>query len=113
MRHGRDKADGFGMTGIEIIVIAAATVAGPILAVQAQKWVERATERRRARRSIFHALMSNRATRLSDDFVRALNLIDLEFSPGKLGVRAKDRAVIDAWRFLFGDYHLLPRTTQE
>jgi hypothetical protein len=96
------------MTEIEIVVIAAATVAGPILAVQAQKWLERATERRRARRSIFHALMSNRATRLSDDFVRALNLIDLEFAPGKLGVRAKDRDVVNAWRSLHGEYYQHP-----
>ena len=92
------------MTEIEIFVVAAATIAGPVLAVQAQKWIERATERRRARRSIFHALMSNRATRLNDDFVRALNLIDLEFSPRMLG-GSKDRAVINAWRSLFGEYH--------
>jgi len=58
------------MTGTEITVVAATTVAGPILAVQAQKWIERATERRRARQAIFHALMSNRATRLHDDFIR-------------------------------------------
>jgi hypothetical protein len=95
------------MTEMEIVVIAAATVAGPILAVQAQKFIERATERRRARRAIFHALMSNRATRLSDDFVKALNLIDLEFSPRKLG-GAEDRAVINAWRALFGEYHNAP-----
>jgi hypothetical protein len=104
VRHGCDNANGCDMTGTEIIVIAAATVAGPILAVQAQKWVERATERRRARRSIFHALMSNRATRLHDDFLKALNLIDLEFSGGG----SKDRAVINAWRSLFGEYHQPP-----
>jgi hypothetical protein len=97
------------MTGIEIAVIAAATVAGPILAVQAQKWLERSTERRRARRSIFNALMSNRATRMSDDFVRALNLIDLELYPGKFGVGAKDRDVINAWRSLFGEYNQAPK----
>jgi hypothetical protein len=90
------------MTGVELLAVAATTLAGPVLAVQAQKWVERATERRRARRSIFHALMSNRATRLNDDFIRALNLIDLEFSG------SKDRAVIDAWRSLFGEYHQTP-----
>jgi hypothetical protein len=95
------------MSGTEIIVIAAATVAGPILAVQAQKWIERAGERRRSRRAIFHALMSNRATRLNDDFVKALNLIDLEFSPSRFG-GTKDRAVIDAWRALFGEYHAAP-----
>ena len=95
------------MNNLEIGIIAAATVAGPILAVQAQKWIERAGERRRSRRAIFHALMSNRATRLNDDFVKALNLIDLEFSPRKFG-GMKDRAVIDAWRALFGEYHASP-----
>jgi hypothetical protein len=98
------------MTATEIIVIGAATVAGPILAVQAQKFIERATERRRARRAIFHALMSNRATRLNDDFVRALNMIDLEFSPKRFG-GGVDRAVINAWRALFGEYHDAPTDT--
>ncbi len=93
------------MDNMEIVIIAAATVAGPILAVQAQKWIERAGERRKARRAVFHALMSNRATRLHDDFVRALNLIDLEFSSGK---SAKDKAVINNWRALFGEYHQAP-----
>jgi hypothetical protein len=96
------------MTGTEIFVIATATVAGPILAVQAQKWVERATERRRARRSIFHSLMANRATRLNDDYIRALNLIDLEFSPGKLRSGSKDRDVINAWRSLLGELNQGP-----
>lgn len=95
------------MATTEILVIAAATVAGPILAVQAQKFIERATERRRARRAIFHALMSNRATRLNDDFVRSLNLIDLEFSPRRIGGSA-DRAVINAWRSLLGEYNNVP-----
>jgi hypothetical protein len=91
------------MDTLEIVVIASATVAGPILAVQAQKWIERATERRRARRQIFHALMANRATRMNDDFLRALNLIDLEFTPRRFR-RSKDRTVIHAWRALFGEF---------
>jgi hypothetical protein len=91
------------MDMLEITIIAGATLAGPVLAVQAQKWVERATERRRARRTVFHSLMANRATRLSDDFVRSLNLIDLEFSP-KFLRKKRDRAVINAWRALFGEY---------
>jgi hypothetical protein len=47
--------------------------------------------------------MANRASRLSDEFVRALNLIDLEFSPGRFRGSA-DRKVINAWRALFGEY---------
>lgn len=90
------------MLPLEIWLIVA-TIAGPILAVQTQKWIERATEKRRARIQIFHALMANRATRLNDDFVRALNQIDLEFSRRRFG-GTKDRAVINAWRALFGEY---------
>jgi hypothetical protein len=71
-----------------------ATIAGPILAVQAQKWVERATEKRRQRLMIFTTLMNTRATRLAPDHVQALNMIDLVFN----GKNAKDKAVIDAWR---------------
>jgi hypothetical protein len=82
--------------------IVAATLAGPVVAVQTQKWIERATERGKRRQWIFTALMANRATRLSDDFVRALNLIDLEFSPKRFR-GSVDRMVIDAWRALFGE----------
>ncbi len=80
-----------------------ATLAGPVIAVQTQKWIERASERSKRRQWIFTALMANRATRLSDEFVRALNLIDLEYSPGRFG-GAKDRKVIEAWRALFGEF---------
>lgn len=79
-----------------------ATLAGPIVAVQTQKWIERATEKRRRKNSIFNALMANRATRLADDYVKALNLIDIEFLPGSFKP-AKNRAVINAWRGLFGE----------
>jgi hypothetical protein len=47
--------------------------------------------------------MANRATRLHDDFIRALNLIDLEFSAKRFG-GASDRKVIEAWRALFGEF---------
>ena len=46
--------------------------------------------------------MSNRATRQYEDYVKALNLIDLEFSPGRFG-GSSDKRVIDAWRELFGE----------
>jgi hypothetical protein len=39
--------------------IICATLLGPVLAVQAQKWVERATESRRRRKWIFETIMSN------------------------------------------------------
>ncbi|SDC02277.1 hypothetical protein SAMN05216337_100146 [Bradyrhizobium brasilense] len=79
-----------------------ATLAGPVVAVQTQKWIERASERGKRRQWIFTSLMANRATRLNDDYVRALNSIDLEFSPKRFGGSA-DKKVIDAWRALFGE----------
>ena len=83
-------------------LLISATVLGPILAVQAQKWVERATKSRRRRLWIFETIMANRATRLADEHIKALNLIDLVFRP-RIIPSKKDRAVIFAWRDLFGE----------
>jgi hypothetical protein len=79
--------------------VIAATLAGPVVAVQTQKWIEKATQRRDARRQIFYDLMANRASRLNDAYIRALNQIDLEFSHGS----KTDKAVIAAWQALFGE----------
>ena len=46
-------------------LIILATLLSPLIAVQVQKWIERSTESCNAQRSIFYALMSTRATRLS------------------------------------------------
>lgn len=83
--------------------IVVATIMGPVLAVQAQKWVEWATERRRRRYSIFNTLMVTRGTRLDFDHVRALNSIDIEFGASRLSwlnrrQTQKDNDVIEAWR---------------
>ena len=86
------------MNLMEITVIAIATLAGPVLAVQAQKWIERATERRRTKLRVFSVLMATRATRLSAEHVEALNRIELEFRSNN----AKENAVRDAWR-LYAD----------
>jgi hypothetical protein len=96
----RIEAEGLKMSVEWWVVLA--TLAGPVVAVQTQKWIERATETRRRRLHIFTALMANRATRLADDFVKALNLIDLEFLPRWWSER-KDKEVINAWRALFGE----------
>jgi hypothetical protein len=83
----------------------AATVAGPILAVQAQKWVERARERTGRKEWVFQTLMATRSTRLSPEHVRALNMIELAFYGTRLFGRwsqtAPDREVIAGWR----EYH--------
>jgi hypothetical protein len=71
-----------------------ATLCGPIAAVQAQKWIERAREQRGRRLWIFQTLMATRAIRAgSNEHVQALNLIDVFFN----GKSAKDKAVRDAW----------------
>jgi hypothetical protein len=77
----------------------AATVAGPILAVQAQKWVERSRERRESKRRIFHTLMATRGTRLAPEHVQALNMIDLEFGGSKSTKQtSKEKDVLIKWR---------------
>jgi hypothetical protein len=82
----------------------AATVAGPILAVQAQKFIERARERRSSRLDIFYTLMANRATPLAPARIQALNRIDLEFRPNKLGYQSPNaKAVATAWRTLLDE----------
>ena len=60
-------------------VIVGATIAGPVLAVQAQKWVERARAAAQRRDWIFTTLMGTRQARVSFDHVRALNMIDLAY----------------------------------
>src|SRR5260370_11858184 len=78
-------------------LLIAATILGPILAVQAQKFVERATENRRRKLQVFATLMTTRAARLSPEHVQALNTIELLFSRGWFWQK-KEKAVIIAWR---------------
>lgn len=78
-----------------------ATILGPILAVQAQKAIERWRSRREGRLRIFYVLMATRATRIAPDHVQALNQIDLEFLPPPVWraplQHRKDKAVVSAW----------------
>lgn len=77
-------------------------VGEPIIAVQTQKWIERASENSKRKLWIFYSLMGHRATQLHDDYVKALNLIDLEFRA--IGWhKAANKKVIAAWRALFGE----------
>lgn len=59
--------------------IAFATLLGPILAVQAQKWLERDRALKERRMEIFRILMATRAASLSPGHVEALNAIPIEF----------------------------------
>lgn len=87
--------------GLNEWLLIGGTMIGPVLAVQAQKWLERSREKEGRRIWIFSTLMATRNARLSPDHVRALNSIDLTFStPRLLGVvrrAADDQVVLDAW----------------
>jgi hypothetical protein len=70
------------------------TLVGPIAAVQSQKWIERAQQRKQRRLSLFQTLMATRAIRAgSSEHVQALNLIELFFD----GKSSKEKNVRDAW----------------
>lgn len=82
-------------------VIAGATLLGPILAIQAQKAIERARERRSRKTWVFQTLMATRAARVSPEHVQALNMIDLVFYGRRVfGILKRSKAeqtVIDTW----------------
>ncbi len=74
---------------ISDLVIAGATLLGPVLAVQAQKWIERSRATKDRRLAIFRTLMATRAANLSPAHVEALNAVPIEFF--------SDKAVMDEW----------------
>lgn len=85
-------------------VIVFATIAGPILAVQAQKAIERIRDGRYQKNQIFEQLMATRQLRLSPQHVQALNMIDLAFYGGKtlLSKRtSREQKVLNCWN----EYH--------
>jgi len=87
-----------------------ATLVGPILAVQAQKWIEGLRERRNRKHSVFHQLMATRKERLSPDHVKALNMIALAFYGAKYfsfrWQAASEKAVIGKWKEYFDHLNL-------
>lgn len=84
------------------VLIICATISGPILAVQAQKFIEIFRERRQRKLWVFHTLMATRAARLSTDHVQALNMIDLTFYGYKFfGIHRRtsiEQTVVNCWR---------------
>ena len=85
-------------------VIAGCTLAGPVLAVQAQKWIEGFREKNARRLTIFRTLMATRATNLSPVHVEALNAVPIDFY--------KDKYVMDAWEEYFMHLTSEPETIQ-
>jgi hypothetical protein len=89
--------DAFRVADLAIVI---ATVAGPILAVQAQKWLERGRAINDRRNQIFRVLMATRAAMLSPGHVEALNAVPVEF----YGTRGKLKAINEKWKE-FLDHH--------
>ncbi len=95
--------ESIGMETKEVIMTAAVII-GPILAVRAQKVVESLSEQRERRMRIFRTLMSTRAERVNREHVQSLNMIDIEFYGRVLPVigtkyqTKKEQAVTHAWK---------------
>lgn len=84
----------------DVLMIAAVLLA-PVVAVQVQKWLEQYRAERERQLRIFKTLMATRATGLSHDHVQALNMIDLEFQGDRF------KKIREAWKSyldLLGDY---------
>jgi len=92
------------MTTSDWVLVFAVLVA-PLLAVQAQKFIERMREKRQRKISIFYQLMATRATRVAPQHVEALNMIDIEFYGRKIfrfrHQNGKEKKVSEAWK----EYH--------
>lgn len=90
------------------VITVFAIIVGPILAIQAQKLIERITQRHDEKRKLFMTLMATRGLRLAPEHVQALNMIDIIFTAKSKAMSIfmsiifsrrskKDKAVIEAW----------------
>jgi hypothetical protein len=75
----------FELWGLKLsdILTIIALIAGPIMAVQVQKLIERNTSGQNKRKAVFKTLMATRGSVLSSAHVESLNIIDLEFTGEK------------------------------
>ena len=85
-----------------------ATLIGPILAVQAQKWLERGRIIKDRREAIFRRLMATRSASLSPAHIEALNAVPVEF----YGAKRQLKEINDSWK-LYLDYHIQKVTPTE
>lgn len=81
------------MSAGEILSIDA-IVLSPLIAIQVTKFLEKRTEKRLRRLYMFRTLMGTRASRLSNDHINALNMIDVEF----YGNDKNSKQVVEAWK---------------
>ncbi|SMX30037.1 hypothetical protein TRP8649_04177 [Pelagimonas phthalicica] len=85
------------LTDVAIVI---AALLGPVLAVQAQKFLERRRDIKERRLAIFRILMATRAAMLSPQHVEALNAVPVEF----YGSCDKLKKINEAWK-LYLDHH--------
>lgn len=82
--------------------VVVSTLLGPILAVQAQKWIESVKAVKGRKSFVFEQLMASRNSRVSAEHVRALNMIDLVFNGsiwfGFTIRSSSEKRVLDSWR---------------
>lgn len=96
------------------VLIVAATLLSPVIALHVQRRLDSARERRHRRAWVFQTLMATRAARVAAEHVQALNMIDLEFCSytwrGAAVHGPKDAPVQVAWK-AYRD-HLGDRATE-
>ena len=84
-------------SGLPVIL---ATLLGPVLAIQVQKWLERLQLIRQRKEQVFETLMATRNAPMAPEHVKALNLIEVTFygrGPGRR--RETEDSVLDQWRY--------------
>ncbi len=83
------------------------TLISPVIAIQVQKFIERYSQKKALKINVFTQLMATRApnARLSNEHVRALNMIDLAFygkvKKGKSKTSKTEKKVLSAWKIYF------------
>lgn len=76
------------------IIMVAAVLLGPIIAVQLQKYLERIREKRNRQLEVYRTLMSYRGDMASKPYIRALNMIDVEFHSSS----SDTKQILGAWK---------------
>ncbi len=79
----------------------------PIIAIVVGKYLDDRKEKKEAKLWIFRSLMATRAVPMSQEHVRALNMIDVNF----YGEDTKSKKVVEAWNLLRDNFYKNVDTT--
>lgn len=77
------------------LVLIAALVIGPVLAVQITEILRKRQDARNRKVHIFRTLMATRSATLAPAHIEALNLVEIEFQAAR---RSQERRVVDCWK---------------